>query len=275
LGTSRTVATVSNPLGRSLISNGQFRQGEWRATANCNNYSPQTSKNQLGGQVVARLGPNRLPALSLYASIDSACQSQLLAWRGGDFLLRYSSRSLSGSSPRICLWEEPIGKCATITSAPSSGSTWATNSSIVVPDSGTKTIQLTAYADAIGKGKMTVTQYADFVVRSIPVDSSAFLLGLPKQAPAPFRLVIGPDGFSTATSGPPGAVHVVVNGLRNGWLINHWTVTDFSIYSQSSSRRLWTMALCFSAAMLIVAGTLAWGDRRRLRRQSDNEAKSP
>ena len=260
-------ATVASALGKTLISNGDFRHGGWGAVGNCFNLSPVHSVKELGGRVSVGQGPNGSPALTLHASVGAACESTLLDWRGGSFFLRYSARSLSGSAPRICLWEEPVSSCAptqaTSSSATSPRSAWVTNSSIVTPDSGTKTITLFVYAFAAGQGKQTITQYANVVIRPIALTSEAFLIGLPKQSSHFLHLIVGSDGYSSSISSPLGSVHVAVDGLRNGWLVTRRLRNLPSIGSYASSYTVLEETLSFTTAMLLLAASLLWIDRKR------------
>jgi hypothetical protein len=221
---SRQTAILFRTLGSSLISNGTFQSGGWGNVGNCNNTVPLNAPGDIGGGVVAvqGLGMTATNVLQLHASFGAACESTPLNWHGGNVFIRYSSRSLSGQPPRLCLWEEPIGRCAQLSStstAPTSqGSAWITHSSIVIPDTGTQTISVFVYADMPTGGGQTITQYANMVVRSGPAISDAVLIGSPETTAQPLHLTVGIDGYSPSWSGAPGTTHVIVDGLRNGWL---------------------------------------------------------
>src|ERR1035437_5725351 len=235
-GASVPTATISRPsashqaailfrtFGSSLISNGTFQSGGWGNVGNCNNAVPLNAPEAIGGGVVAvqGLGMTATNVVQLHASADVACESTALDWHGGNFSIRYSSRSLSGQPPRLCVWEEPIGRCAqlssTSTASTSQGSAWITHSSIVIPDTGTQTISVFVYADSPRGGGQTITQYANIVVRSVPAISGAVLIGSPETTAQPLHLTVGIEGYSSSWSSAPGTTHVIVDGLRNGWL---------------------------------------------------------
>jgi hypothetical protein len=219
------VAILSQALGPSIISNGTFQGEGWGTNVgNCNNAVPLKAPEEIGGGVVPVEGLGAFPtnALQLHASVDAACESTPLDWHGGNFLIRYWSRSLSGHPPRVCVWEEPIGRCAQLSSTSTAstvqGSAWITDSSTVIPDIGTQRIRVFVYADSPGGGGQTITQYTNIVVRSIPTHSDAVLIGSPDTTAQPFQLAVGADGYSPMSSSATGTTHVIVDGLRNGWL---------------------------------------------------------
>lgn len=258
---------IVRALGPSLLSNGDFRAGGWGAVGNCNSYLPVKSKSELGGQVIARQGPNGSSILSLHASVDAACESAPLKWHGGEIFLRYSSRSISGSSPRICLWEVPNNQCAkTSVSTSSMSSAWKTETFLVQPNVGTQTLSLVVYADAPGDGTETISQYANFIVRSITPSPQAFLVGLPRQTAPESRLIVGSDGYSAMLSGPPGDNHVLVNGLHNGWLVVHSSRDQPGSPGFSKTPTIAINVIWFAGVMLLLAAAVTWGDRRRLHR---------
>ncbi|CAG4910041.1 alpha-(1-_3)-arabinofuranosyltransferase family protein [Acidithrix sp. C25] len=267
LNHGQRTATVSYPLGESLISNGDFRSGEWGKVGNCDNFLPVRSAQQLGAHVVRNQTPNGLPALTLYASIDAACESTLLNWHGGNIFLRYTARSLSGSLPRICLWEEPIGRCASVQAISSSvvspGATWRSNTSIVTPDSGAQSISLFVYADAPTIGTQTVTQYANFIARSVGEVPSVYAIGLPRRPSNSLHLVIGNEGYASSFPSPLGTTHVIVDGLRNGWLTTDNVRVIASIVSRIPARAELKDSILLTVVMLFPAAALLWGERRR------------
>ena len=263
------VAVISGSsisMGSSLISNGLFQHGGWGAVGNCDATIQGVPENELGGGVIygRRLGISGI--LALHASVDSACENTLLNWHSGSFSLKFLSRSLAGSPPRICLWEEPINRCALIhltsSSSTFSSSGWKVSTSVITPNAGTNTISLFVYADAPGNGKQTITQYADFSVRSIPSLAHVFLVGLPRLPPSPESFVIGADGYLASMPGSVGSIHVIVDGLRNGWLMPPGAIRPPSV-SERISVDVFRKTLAFSFLMLLVAGGLTWMDRRR------------
>lgn len=213
-----TEVRLSIPLSRSLLPNGNFQQGVWSSVGNCDNAIPVNSSDTFGGTVIPHGAPDGGAALQLSASVDSACESVPLAWTSGPLDIRLSSRSRSGSSPRLCLWEEPIARCAATPSLPSGGD-WSTSNAIVTPDAGTQTISLFVYADATTIGSVSITQYADVSVRSVVSVPNTIIVGTPVVAPGSGHLVESAEGYSSQWTTPSHTTHVLVDGMRNGWIV--------------------------------------------------------
>jgi hypothetical protein len=209
---------ITIPLGSSLLAAGSFESGAWSSPGNCNNATAVTSSDTLSGGVLGDIAPDGGSALQLKASIDSACESVPLAWSSGPFILRLASRSVSGSPPRLCLWEEPIARCAATPTLPTGGN-WQTSSLEVMPDAGTRTLRLFLYADAPVGAPVSVEQYADITARSSAALPALVVVGTPDGAPAPSTLLINPESYSPEWQGPAGGHHVLVDGIRNGWIV--------------------------------------------------------
>lgn len=217
---NRMNVQLSEPLGTSLLANGDFHDGPLSPVGNCDNALPVTSGDAFGASVLDQGGPNHQAALQLEASIDSACESAPLGWRRGSIDLRLETRSVAGSAPRLCLWEAPLDQCAT-TPPLSSKSGWQTANMIVTPDAGTKTVRLFLYSDAPSGGGTSIEQYADVRVRSTAPAPQVAVVGTPTTRVATAdRLVAWTEGYSSAWTSPSGTTHVVVDGLRNGWIVS-------------------------------------------------------
>ena len=253
------VGTVSLAHVSAMLPKGSFRHGGWSPVGNCNNVIPVTSKTLLGGGVSRTGGPFGFPILTLHASVDAACESVRLGWHGGHVFLRYWARSLSGNAPQICLWEVPVDRCAMISSSSSSTisrrSGWIRYSSIVTPSQGTHVLSLFVYAYSPGNGSQSVDQYANVQALSVPSTTPPLLTGVPK-ADQHTRLVVGANGFSSSVPRTPGVTHVLVDGLRNGWIGDH-KVTRSSSSFFTAHNDLYTI-LSFAGLMAALAVVFAW-----------------
>jgi hypothetical protein len=207
---------IQVPLGGSVISNGSFSAGLWGPTGNC--YALPVHPHEVLGAVVERHGgPGGTRALQLSASADSACQATPLSWFGGDIYLQFRARSVEGAPPSFCVWEEPIGHCAPAASLPSTPG-WHQYTEVVQPDAGTTRLFLFLYANSFSSGRPSVEQYTDVVARLLRSAPTAVVVGRPTGPTSSTKLVATATGYSTLWSGPTGTTHVLVNGLRNGWL---------------------------------------------------------
>ncbi len=209
------IVRIQLPVSHSLISDGDFSAGTWGSVENCDEALPVTPPEILRATTIAHAGPGGAPALELTATVDSACETRNLSWNGGPILLRLWARSLTGSSPRLCVWEEPIGRCAVLPALPT-GPGWHRYTSIVHPDAGTKKITLFLYADSTRVGQSSIEQYAGIIARSLSSMPKVVLVGTPTMGFAPGRIVTFGTGYSSQWIGPSGSIHVVVDGMRNG-----------------------------------------------------------
>lgn len=199
------------------VDDGSFTDGTWGPVGDCDNQRPGPQAGLLA-EVVAGAAPDGSNALRVAASDDSACESTPVGWAGGALLLRYAVRHLSGSAPRICLYEVELYRCADIPEAPST-STWSTASVMVTPDAGTETLRLFVYSDGAPGALQTVNDYADVTVLEFPVVPSVALVGIPDApSPHPQPVLVQTTSFSRFWAGPPGASHVLVDGMVNGWI---------------------------------------------------------
>ena len=205
------------PVGPSLLRDGTFAGGVWGPVGNCNDAAPVVPPNVLNATVVPRGGPaGGSAALRLDATVDAACEAQRLDWHGGDLLLRLQARSVSGAPAALCVWEQPVDRCAPASPLPA-GPGWQSYSTVIHPDSGTTELSLFLYAYVDSPGQHSVEEYAGVTMRSLPFAPAVAVLAPPITPGPGERLLATNTGFSTAWSGPAGE-HVVVDGLRNGWL---------------------------------------------------------
>jgi hypothetical protein len=208
---------LSLPVGASVIHNGTFSAGLWGPVGNCYDAHYVSSPNFLRANVLPRSGPRHIPALQLAASIDAACEATTLTWHGGAILLHLWVRSISGAPAKICLWEQPINRCAAVAPLPG-GSGWHPYRTTVVPDPGATKVSLFLYAFPQSVGQASVEQYAGVIARALPYSPTIDVIGRPTTGAGPTRLIVYPTGYAPGWVGPPNARHVLVDGLRNGWL---------------------------------------------------------
>ena len=260
---NRVDVQLSETLGTSLLANGDFRNGPLSSIENCDNALPVTSGSTFGGSILSQGGPNRQAALQLEASIDSACESAPLDWKRGSIDLRLESRSITGSAPRLCLWEAPVDHCAA-TPALSAKPGWQTANMIVTPDTGTKTIHLFLYADAPVGGGTSIEQYAGVSIRSTAPAPQVVVVGTPRSPSGPAdRLVAWSEGYSSTWTSPSGTTHVMVDGMRNGWIVptdRRSPVMTTYLPTLGEGRKEWLFA---SVMIALAAGMWCFEVRRR------------
>lgn len=203
--------------GPSLINNGNFASGGWGRVANCDDVVPVQAPQKLSAGIIPHAAPGGAAALELSATVDSACVATPLSWNGGAILLSLWERSLTGTPADLCVWELPVGHCATTTEIPA-GSGWHRFTTVVEPDPGTSEISLFLYANSLGAGQVSTEEYSGVVVRTVPWVSDFVIVGTPTTVRAPTHFVALQTSYSSLWSGPSGASHVIVDGMWNGWI---------------------------------------------------------
>ncbi len=189
-------------------------------TGDCNNVLGATSFNFLGADFRPTGGPSGAPSARLSARADSACIARRLPWTGGAIYVSLALRHASGSLPRLCLWESGIDKCAPLPQ-PAATEAWSRYAQTVVPEPGATSLSIYVYSDAASNGIETVNEYSDFHVLELPAIPSFALIGTSASAaPSTQQLLLLRTSYSSQWQGPPGAAHVVVDGLFNGWLVD-------------------------------------------------------
>lgn len=251
---------IQVPLGRSLISDGNFSAGTWGPVGNCNGFQPIKPPEVLRASTIAHVAPGGASALELTASIDSACVGKTLSWHGGAVRLSLWERSLLGAPTRLCVWEEPINRCAALAPLPV-GKGWNRYTTAFRPDSGTTKILLFLYADAVSAGKPSSEQYAGVTVRPLSAVPNV-VVGTPTMGSTPGRIVTFGTGYSPQWIGPSGAKHVVVDGMRNGWIISSTAATRIVPDYLATSHELLDEAL-LTAAMALITIALWWTGIKR------------
>lgn len=271
VGAERTVSSRSTsgnvairvkvPIGKSIISDGTFASGKWGPIENCYNVTPVRAPQYLRATVVPRATPDGSTAIELTATIDSACESTPLSWSRGPIEFGLWERSVSGPSPRLCLWEEPIGRCASVPPLPS-GSGWHRYETLVHPDSGTTSISVFLYADSAGNGQRAIEEYAKVTALSLPATPTFVLFGTPKKHGKPEGILTTQTGYSPQWIGPAGSTHVLVDGLRNAWIGSHVISVSASPSYAATSHKV-RDEIGISALILVTDGALMlWWLRR-------------
>lgn len=248
--------TISVPLpnaGNNLLPDGTFSQGPWQATpTDCNNGGAQkpTAITKIIGKVQPSAGPGGAPALLLSASTDSACESQKLKWTSGPLEVSLAARSLQGAVPRICLWQYPDFGCAA-TPTLQGGTQWKRYLFTVQPRPGTTSLAMFLYADGGSPGTSTVDQYSTIDAFKAVPSFQPVLVGtpLPTSGSSAVLTTTG-EAYSSSWVGPPQYTHVLVDGIRNGWL--GATPASGIRYGPSGEEAL-SFLLSASAVMAILA----------------------
>jgi arabinofuranan 3-O-arabinosyltransferase len=207
----------------------------------CDRYDRRTpSEVGLTAEFVRRDG---IATARLGAREHSACVALPVGrvQRRAPLLIQLSYRSVSGSPPRICLWQVGPRRCARLPKLLGSPG-WHSLEATVTPRAGTRSLQLFLYADGASRGR-TVTEYREIAInrpRPVIALGVAPLGALPKvsyrrvapyefrvrveDARRPFLLAVGETfapGWRIEAEGrdATGLDHVRVNGYANGWRV--------------------------------------------------------
>lgn len=215
-----TNVTLQVPLGTRLLEDGGFSEGLWGPVGNCNAVPGTTASADLHAEIVAGAGPRGFPALQLSARADRACEAQTLHWSTGQLLVSLWYRSLRGEGASICLWEVGPNSCASGVPTLATTPGWHHLQFVSYPSKQTKKLILFLYATPQPFGSLAVDQYADLSSYLMLQDGQPILIGCPiTTPPMPSGLVVSNEGFSSNWSLPIGGHHVIVDGLRNGWVL--------------------------------------------------------
>jgi hypothetical protein len=214
---SKVTATVKMSASGSLIDNGDFKSGKWGPVGNCLNARPLQNRNDLSATIEDGVAPGGLPALKLNALYDSACETSVLNWRSGPVLLSLWTRSVNGAAPSICVWEQPSNMCAAMPSLTSSLG-WDHFGASFSPVSGTTSLTVFLYANAVTNGGPASVEYANVEATSIAGAPNLDLIGTPSGLLVTRKLDVLHTSYVAGTSAKRGTRHVLVNGLTNGYL---------------------------------------------------------
>lgn len=216
-GRSEVTATIKMSASGSLIDNGDFKSGNWGPVGNCQSARPLQNSNDLNGTIVNDVAPGGLPALKLTALFDSACETTVLKWRSGPVLLSLWTRSMNGATPSICVWEQPGNTCAPMPSITASRG-WDHFGASFNPVSGTTSLTVFVYANAVTNGGPASVEYANVEVTSIAGAPNLDLIGTPSGVLVKRKLDVLHTSYVATSKGMKGTRHVLVNGLTNGYL---------------------------------------------------------
>lgn len=249
---------VSEPTGQ-VLQNGAFQNGFWNTSVgDCNDRAGAAAHKLLTQALLPKQGPGGTTALLLKAGVDSACESKTLQWKNGPLVLSMWVRHLSGSPPRICLWESNLGRCLQIPPVPTNSS-WVHYQVVANPDPTTSSLALFLYADGPASGNATVNEYADVSVQSLPTVSRLVFLLNPAQTiqSHPLRLVTRDSTWSSDWNTKSDANHVLVDGMRNGWLLRgSFATSSFSTYYAPRSQLLLAYLISLVIALVAIVATL-------------------
>lgn len=256
---ANSAVTVSVP-GQPAIANGDFASGLWGPVGDCNNALGSRAQPYLHAIVVPSGVPGSFPVLRLSASVDSACESQRMVWNGGSLLLSVMVHQVSGTPPRLCLWEVGPQKCASLPSLPEAKG-WSVYQASVTPDAGATALDLVLYADEPPAGAgTTITEYAHVRATEVPDLLGVDLLASPVSSNAlPARLIVSHTSYSTHWQGPAGAEHVIADGLLNAWLTPPGSTSLVAVYVPSSLVTLaqWLSLVMWLITLVVTAGRTA------------------
>ncbi|MST32785.1 hypothetical protein GHK86_08630 [Acidimicrobiaceae bacterium USS-CC1] len=204
-------------VGRDVVTDGSFARGPWQTqVGNCDAVDGRNVGAAVTGNVLAGAGPAGELALRLRASTDSACESTTLRWPGGPLLLSMWVRNLGGAPPRICVWETARRHCAAGTAVLPDSSTWTHVQAVLTPNPAAGSLRLYAYADSLAPGQATVDEYAGIAAYPVRRVGPLALLATPDRTVLR-DLRLADSSYTSAWSAPRGR-HVLVDGMRNGWL---------------------------------------------------------
>lgn len=259
-------AVLRLKLGRQAAVDGSLHSGPWQpAVGNCDDLGGRIASRDLQASVVS--GPDGRLALKLQASTDSACEATPIAWRGGPLLLSLWIRHESGANPRLCLWESALHRCSAQTPTLPGARGWRHIQFVLQPNSAAGALSLFVYADSLTPGQSTTNEYADLGAYSLPAVGEAVLLATPiRPSRTPERLLVTDSSFSSRWSAPVGK-HVLVDGLRNGWLLplgESGVVLPTYLPAASLHVSRIVSAVAGAFALLMLAGLLLSGARRKL-----------
>lgn len=255
----------------------------------CNRFDERTAfQVGLSSALVRRDG---IPTIRLAAQDHSACVSVPVAPFDPKSVydVRLAYRGVSGSPPRLCLWEEGPDRCASLPPFDAS-SGWHRFETRFEPAPETEGIRVFLYADGSGEG-VTVTEYRDI---SVAPSTSVGLIGIPaghrlpmityrRSGPGEFQLRISgatdpfllsvTEAFAsgwrlerTPNEQTGNAVHVAVNGYANGWVIPWRGTYELRIvYGPErlarAARWLSSIALTIAVILLVASRTLRMARR--------------
>jgi hypothetical protein len=264
-GDGKATAQLSYQLGRSILESGDAGADTWGAVTNCDAVPGTTATSRLAADVLPGQGPAGQSALHLSANADSACVERPLAWRSGPLFVSLDVRNLQGAAPRMCLYEQPADRCASLSALPSnSGSSgWTRYQTVVTPAPGTRKVSIWLYADVYTPGAVTVNEYSGVVVRKFSAVPQPVLVATPRQHDPVAPLYTADGSFTSGWTVSSGAPRVEIDGLRNGWL--GASGDDAPQFTAASWYQMSRVASLVALGLLLALALYGWtGGRRRL-----------
>jgi arabinofuranan 3-O-arabinosyltransferase len=256
---TRDLGVMISVAGRAAILNGDFVAGPWGQVADCHDVKANQAGKDLKATILSNATQDGLPALELAASFHSACVSAALDWKGGPLLLSLMIRHVSGSAPRLCLWETGPEKCALLPTIPDQRG-WFQYHSPVTIDPGTTAINLYLYSDGGVANARTINDYAKvglIEVASLPAFALLASPDLPSTASP--QLVVVHSTYSTAWEGSRGE-HVIVDGMLNGWLVQDQSQRFSTRYRPTMvvlAAQLLSLALAAGSLLFVIRHLIA------------------
>ncbi|MHB2023749.1 MAG: hypothetical protein ACYCO3_10530 [Mycobacteriales bacterium] len=229
---------VSLQTGANAVPNGDFATGVWGPVGDCNDLLGAKASGLLDASVLSHAGPGGAPALRLAARVDGACEAEAVSLPAGPALVSLWVRHLAGAPPQLCLWEYAARQCAQNLPALMSGPGWQHYQAVLSFPASARQSSVFLYSYSNFPGQHTVNEYASVSIRALPTANRPVVL----LANSPGGSTVAAPGVEVAASawsqrwtGPPGARHVLVDGMRNGWIVDRGAVVSRPRYSAAAS----------------------------------------
>lgn len=263
---------------KSILPNGTFLSSRGWMIGNC---ARGLGSRGLGNRVIPNAGPGGRSVLRLSSETGSACRSLTTTWvphDGSTVFISVWVRHVSGSPPRICLWESAIDSCAPMKALPSS-SKWTHIQEAVNVSVASSSLMLFLYGDSpevgstlgetISGGRaVTIDEYAGLSVQTLPIDTLA-IVGFPVNSGRKTgnALSVSYTTFNVGWTCSGSSRHVLVDGMLNGCLNETAGHASAPTYDPAFTVYL-SYLLSGGAAVVVVIGVLIMGmlDRGRMRR---------
>lgn len=260
-----SLAHFAVPVGANQLPDGNFRDGGWGPVGNCAAFPGTLASAGLRARVLSSLGPGGIPALELSAQSDSACESRHVDWHSGSLLISLWVRDVRGASPSVCLWEFGPNHCAQLPPLPNAVG-WQRYQTIVTPDPGTTNLSLFLYAQVFATGQPATDEYAGAEIMSMDSLLQPVVVAIPlRPAHSHPPLIVSGEAYSAGWTGPAHASHLLVDGLRNGWLGGAPTTTEVVRYTPAQWDLLsrWVSIACFLVLLGLASSVIPWVEHRR------------
>ncbi len=246
---------IATPLQPNIVVDGSFNRGPWQASVGDCNALPGTNYRRLvSATIVTATGAFKGRALELRAVGGSACESEVLGTASGSYLLTFEARSIRGSGGSVCVWVSQQSECAAMDHAPTLRKGWHSYSCIVSVGKLPTKIMLFLYSSSIS-GKPNVVDFSDVSLRKVP-SYVPVIVASPRQSVGGLKVFNDGQTYSSSWQSATGTVHVLVNGLSNGWLYGFNSRRPSVNYKYSRLLR-YTYALSLAIGILVILSLLA------------------